>query len=54
MRLAAAGVIGLSLVAVALTLAAESSRSAGLACAPGYRPCLPVRADLDCGRSPMR
>jgi hypothetical protein len=27
---------------------AGSSPSASAACAPGYRPCLPVRADLDC------
>jgi hypothetical protein len=26
----------------------DSSSSTSAACAPGYRPCLPVRADLDC------
>jgi hypothetical protein len=47
------------LLAVAVTLLAligqafarpsvGSTPSTSAACAPGYRPCLPVRADLDC------
>jgi hypothetical protein len=49
----------LVLLAVAVTLLAlvgqafarpsvGSAPSASTACAPGYRPCLPIRADLDC------
>jgi hypothetical protein len=49
----------LVLLAVAVTLlaligqasarpSAGSAPSTSAACAPGYRPCLPVRADLDC------
>jgi hypothetical protein len=29
---------------------ADSSPTSGAACAPGYRPCLPVRDDLDCAQ----
>lgn len=41
-----------------LTSAALAGRTstaeslAETACAPGYKPCLPVRADLDCGQIP--
>jgi hypothetical protein len=49
----------LVLLAVAVTLlaligqgsartSAGSEPSTGAACAPGYKPCLPIRADLDC------
>jgi hypothetical protein len=31
-------------------LMVEPSEAVTTACAPGYRPCLPVRADLDCGQ----
>jgi hypothetical protein len=33
---------------------ARSSPSRSAACAPGYRPCLPVRADLDCDQIAAR
>ena len=49
MRFSALLVVSLALAAAALGSAVASpSSSAQRACAPGYRPCLPVRADLDC------
>jgi hypothetical protein len=43
------GILAAASVAAGLALAAPES---GSACAPGYSPCLPVRADLDCGQIP--
>jgi hypothetical protein len=43
--------IGVALAAcVAVAAGAAAASSAVGACAPGYRPCLPVRADLDCSQ----
>lgn len=49
LALCAATVAVLALVGQApARTSSESSPSTSIACAPGYRPCLPVRADLDC------
>lgn len=47
--LAVLALLGLAGHASARTSAA-SSPTVAAACAPGYRPCLPVREDLDCGQ----
>ncbi len=44
---------GLVLTSAALAGRTSTAESlAETACAPGYKPCLPVRADLDCGQMP--